>query len=133
MSGKPIVVKDGRFGPYVTDGETNATLRKDDEPESITPERGAELLAEKRAKGPVDPQAGDQEDDGQEGHRQEDDGQEDDGEEGDGQEVRLTPPASPCTARAPWWGARRIVVGGRPGARSAGVDPPATSGPIVVP
>ena len=53
MSGKPIVVKDGRFGAYVTDGETNATLRKDDEPESITPERGAELLAEKRARGPV--------------------------------------------------------------------------------
>ncbi len=51
-SGKPIVVKDGRFGPYVTDGETNATLRKDDDPESITPERGFELLAEKRAKGP---------------------------------------------------------------------------------
>ena len=53
MSGKPIVVKEGRFGAYVTDGETNATLRKDDEPESITPERGAELLAEKRARGPV--------------------------------------------------------------------------------
>ena len=48
-----MVVKDGRFGPYVTDGETNATLRKGDEPESITPERGAELLAEKRAKGPT--------------------------------------------------------------------------------
>src|SRR5205085_6511956 len=53
VSGKPMVVKDGRFGPYVTDGETNATLRKDDDPESITPERGAELLAEKRARGPV--------------------------------------------------------------------------------
>ena len=53
VSGKPMVVKDGRFGPYVTDGETNATLRKGDEPESITPERGAELLAEKRAKGPT--------------------------------------------------------------------------------
>jgi DNA topoisomerase-1 len=48
-----MVVKDGRFGPYVTDGETNATLRKDDDPDSITPERGAELLAEKRAKGPT--------------------------------------------------------------------------------
>jgi DNA topoisomerase-1 len=47
------VVKDGRFGPYVTDGETNATLRKGDEPEALTPERGAELLAEKRAKGPT--------------------------------------------------------------------------------
>ena len=53
VSGKPMVVKEGRFGAYVTDGETNATLRKDDEPESITPERGAELLAEKRARGPV--------------------------------------------------------------------------------
>ncbi|MCE1179660.1 MAG: type I DNA topoisomerase [Micrococcales bacterium] len=53
VSGKPVVVKDGRFGPYVTDGETNATLRRDDDPESITPERGFELLAEKRAKGPT--------------------------------------------------------------------------------
>ena len=53
VSGKPVVVKDGRFGPYVTDGETNATLRKDEDPESITPERGFELLAEKRAKGPT--------------------------------------------------------------------------------
>lgn len=50
---KPVVVKDGRFGPYVTDGETNATLRKDDAVDSITPERGFELLAEKRAKGPA--------------------------------------------------------------------------------
>ena len=53
VSGKPVVVKDGRFGAYVTDGETNATLRRDDDPESITPERGFELLAEKRAKGPT--------------------------------------------------------------------------------
>jgi DNA topoisomerase-1 len=53
VSGKPVVVKEGRFGPYVTDGEVNATLRKGDEPESISPERGFELLAEKRAKGPV--------------------------------------------------------------------------------
>ncbi len=53
VSGKPVVVKDGRFGPYVTDGETNATLRKDDDPASITKERGFELLAEKRAKGPT--------------------------------------------------------------------------------
>ncbi|MFN2320493.1 MAG: type I DNA topoisomerase [Dermatophilaceae bacterium] len=53
VSGQPMVVKDGRFGPYVTDGETNATLRKGDEPESITVERAAELLAEKRAKGPT--------------------------------------------------------------------------------
>ena len=53
VSGRPMVVKEGRFGAYVTDGETNATLRKDDEPETIMPERGAELLAEKRARGPV--------------------------------------------------------------------------------
>ncbi len=53
VSGRPVVVKDGRFGPYVTDGETNATLRKDDDPENITPERGYELLADKRARGPV--------------------------------------------------------------------------------
>ncbi|MGW1937108.1 type I DNA topoisomerase [Streptomyces goshikiensis] len=53
VSEKPVVVKDGRFGPYVTDGETNATLRRDDDVETITPERGYELLAEKRAKGPA--------------------------------------------------------------------------------
>ncbi|OFE18820.1 DNA topoisomerase I [Humibacillus sp. DSM 29435] len=53
VSAKPVVVKDGRFGPYVTDGETNATLRKDDDVETITAERGFELLAEKRAKGPT--------------------------------------------------------------------------------
>ncbi|WP_335980948.1 type I DNA topoisomerase [Streptomyces sp. CA2R106] len=53
VSERPVVVKDGRFGPYVTDGETNATLRRDDDVETITPERGYELLAEKRAKGPV--------------------------------------------------------------------------------
>ena len=53
VSEKPVVVKDGRFGPYVTDGTTNATLRKEDEVASITPERGFELLAEKRAKGPA--------------------------------------------------------------------------------
>ncbi|GAA4969658.1 type I DNA topoisomerase [Kineococcus glutinatus] len=52
-SGQPVVVKEGRFGPYATDGTTNATLRKDDDPETITLERAAELLAEKRAKGPA--------------------------------------------------------------------------------
>ncbi|KAA9154923.1 type I DNA topoisomerase [Amycolatopsis acidicola] len=50
---KPMVVKDGRFGPYVTDGEYNATLRKTDSIEDLTPERAAELLADKRAKGPA--------------------------------------------------------------------------------
>ncbi|MFJ9981357.1 type I DNA topoisomerase [Streptomyces cyaneofuscatus] len=53
VSGSPVVVKDGRFGAYVTDGETNATLRTGDSVEEITPERGYELLAEKRAKGPA--------------------------------------------------------------------------------
>ncbi|ARQ69963.1 type I DNA topoisomerase [Streptomyces marincola] len=53
VTGRPVVVKDGRFGPYVTDGETNATLRRDDDPQTITAERGYELLAEKRAKGPA--------------------------------------------------------------------------------
>lgn len=52
-TGKLVVVKDGRFGPYVTDGETNATLRKVDSVEAITLERASELLAEKRAKGPA--------------------------------------------------------------------------------
>ncbi|SFP54807.1 DNA topoisomerase-1 [Amycolatopsis arida] len=53
VSGKPMVVKDGRFGPYVTDGEVNASLRKTDAVEALTDERAAELLAEKRAKGPA--------------------------------------------------------------------------------
>jgi DNA topoisomerase-1 len=52
-TGKPMLIKDGRFGAYVTDGEVNATLRKDDSVEAITAERAAELLAEKRAKGPA--------------------------------------------------------------------------------
>jgi DNA topoisomerase I len=52
-SGRPILIKEGRFGPYVTDGEINATLRRGDEIETITSERAAELLADKRAKGPA--------------------------------------------------------------------------------
>ena len=54
-SGKPMVVKDGRFGPYVTDGETNASLRRGDDPESLTVDRAVELLAERRARGPAKP------------------------------------------------------------------------------
>ncbi|MER6970537.1 type I DNA topoisomerase [Nocardioides sp. NPDC000445] len=53
VSGQPMVVKDGRFGPYVTDGEYNATLRAADDLETLTAERAAELLADKRAKGPA--------------------------------------------------------------------------------
>jgi len=53
VSGAPVVVKSGRFGDYVTDGEYNATLRKEDTVEAITLERAAELLAERRAKGPA--------------------------------------------------------------------------------
>jgi len=52
-TGLPVVVKEGRFGAYVTDGESNATLRRADSVESVTIERAAELLAEKRAKGPA--------------------------------------------------------------------------------
>jgi DNA topoisomerase-1 len=52
-TGKPMVIKDGRFGPYVTDGETNASLRKGDEVATITPARGAELLADRRAAAPA--------------------------------------------------------------------------------
>jgi DNA topoisomerase I len=47
-SGKPIIMKEGRFGPYVTDGETSASLRRGDDPSEITPERAVELLAERR-------------------------------------------------------------------------------------
>jgi DNA topoisomerase I len=52
-SGKSIVLREGRFGPYVTDGETNASLRKGDFPESITLQRAVELLAERRAASPA--------------------------------------------------------------------------------
>ena len=52
-SGREIVLKEGRFGPYVTDGETNASLRKGDDPDTVTLDRAVELLAERRAKGPA--------------------------------------------------------------------------------
>jgi len=54
-SGKPIVLREGRWGPYATDGETNASLRKGDLVESVTLQRAAELLAERRAAGPPAP------------------------------------------------------------------------------
>lgn len=52
-SGKPIKLKDGRFGPYVTDGETNATIPRGENADEVTFERAVELLADKRAKGPA--------------------------------------------------------------------------------
>src|SRR6185437_9700772 len=55
VSKKPIVLKEGRFGPYVTDGETNASLRSGDTIEGLTPERAHELLADRRARGPAKP------------------------------------------------------------------------------
>jgi len=56
-SGKPIRVRDGRFGPYVTDGVTNATIPRGEEVEAIDFERAVQLLADKRAKGPVKPRS----------------------------------------------------------------------------
>jgi len=55
VSGKPLVVKNGRFGPYVTDGETNASLRADDQVETLTHERAVELMAARRERGPAKP------------------------------------------------------------------------------
>ncbi|HZQ04336.1 MAG TPA: topoisomerase C-terminal repeat-containing protein, partial [Gaiellaceae bacterium] len=52
-SGRSIVVKEGRFGRYVTDGETNASLRGGESVETLTIDRAVELLAERRAKGPA--------------------------------------------------------------------------------
>ncbi len=52
-TGKDMIVKDGRFGPYVTDGETNASLRKGDTVEELTVDRASELLAIRRAAGPA--------------------------------------------------------------------------------
>ena len=52
-SGNEISIKDGRFGPYVTDGETNASLPRGTSPETMTMDRALEMLAERRAKGPV--------------------------------------------------------------------------------
>jgi DNA topoisomerase-1 len=52
-SGKPIVVKEGRFGPYITDGVTNITVPRATAIEELTRDRAVELLAEKRAKGPA--------------------------------------------------------------------------------
>jgi len=53
VSGNPVVLRSGRYGPYVTDGETNASLPRGEDPDGLSPERAFELLAEKRAKGPA--------------------------------------------------------------------------------
>jgi DNA topoisomerase-1 len=58
VSGKPIRVRDGRFGPYVTDGETNATIPRGEDVESVDFDRAVQLLADKRAKGPAKPKGG---------------------------------------------------------------------------
>jgi DNA topoisomerase-1 len=50
---KPIVIKEGRFGAYITDGETNITVPRGETIDEMTHERAVELLAEKRAKGPA--------------------------------------------------------------------------------
>ncbi len=55
VTGSQLVVREGRFGPYVTDGETNASLRKGDEVAGLTAERAAELLADRRGRGPAKP------------------------------------------------------------------------------
>ena len=90
MSEKNVIAKDGRFGVYVTDGETNASLGKGDRLEEITPERAFELLAIRReaiiAKGgtPAQEGQGHQE----EGRRQEEERREEERsqEEGAGEE-----------------------------------------------
>jgi DNA topoisomerase-1 len=58
VSGAPVVVKEGRFGPYVTDGTVNASLRRGDSVETLTLERAAELLADRRARAELDAAGG---------------------------------------------------------------------------
>jgi DNA topoisomerase-1 len=58
VTGRPVVLKDGRFGPYVTDGEVNASLRKGDTVEAVTIDRAAELLQDRRDRGPAKKKAG---------------------------------------------------------------------------
>jgi DNA topoisomerase I len=55
LTEKPLTIKNGRFGPYVTDGETNASLKRDQTPESLTIEQASEMLADRRARGPAQP------------------------------------------------------------------------------
>ena len=102
VSQKPMVVKDGRFGPYVTDGETNASLRRDDSVEALTDERASELLADRRARGPVKKAAKRtaQEGAGQEGRREEDAGEEG-GREGRWRRRRAKKTAKAAAKKAP--------------------------------
>ncbi len=101
VSGQPVVVKAGRFGEYVTDGEYNATLRKDDSVESITLERAAELLAERRAKGPAKKAAKKAAKKPTQEGREEDGGEEDDQEGGRQEVLRDSGEASPASGRVP--------------------------------
>jgi topoisomerase IA-like protein len=83
VRGKNVVVRTGRFGPYVTDGEFNATLRVGDTPDSISFDRACELLAERRNADPTARRAPAKKARGQEGRsRQEGDDQEGDDQEG---------------------------------------------------
>ena len=94
-SGGAITLREGRFGPYVTDGETNASLRKGDEPATITLERAAELLADRQGGGPAG------EAHGEEGGGEEGPGEEGDGEEGDGEEGPRPGEVAPRCANPP--------------------------------
>ncbi|HEY8474937.1 MAG TPA: type I DNA topoisomerase [Natronosporangium sp.] len=55
LTQRPVVIKDGRFGPYVTDGETNASLRRGMSVDSMTLDLASQMLMEKRAQGPAAP------------------------------------------------------------------------------
>jgi len=52
-NGKPVVAKEGRFGPYITDGETNVTVPRGSTVEELTAAQAYDMLADKRAKGPA--------------------------------------------------------------------------------
>ncbi len=93
ISGKKVTVKDGRFGPYVTDGETNVTVPRAETVEDLTAERAYELFADKRAKGPAPKRtrktATKKTDDQEDRATEEDDGEEDGHQEGRDEEGQL--------------------------------------------
>ena len=120
-TGAAVVVRSGRFGPYVTDGTTNASLRKGDEPETITIERAAELLADRRAAGPpvearraatkaskVDQEDSQEGDQGQEGGQED---HEDGDQEGSRQAGKPRPRRPPPATKASTGDARDGVSG----------------------